>query len=392
MLVIGVKQKDFHYRWVYIEDALQGNIKGIRCPFCDTSLIARKATKDKAAYFSHRKRACRYVRILRKSIHQLPILDYWLYDLSTVELRLFNRLRRKRDLLDNDTFLSFRKTESMVLVLGKENPFFGYEQLGKEKYDTVEKLLNRQLVKIAYHEFGVDVFKISWKSKLLWAKDWSLKKMYLQLQDYWKDWSYQNRWSWSDSTVKGLFAEMGKRNKRAYFYLLEIQLDKQVLHKVGTTMLDYEKLEKWEKRQLKGYGKKIKISCVYYVDSIALVESCIRLKYKKYRFPIGYEKGYFDFKNKFKDFKTDLHQVTLLSNQHRERIKEGLKSAKNVGKRGKESTSQFLEKEKNKRIISFLETESASYSLREIAFQVNCSVNTVRKVKRLWEEQKKGDL
>jgi len=66
-----------------------------------------------------------------------------------------------------------------------------------------------------------------------------------------------------------------------------------------------------------------------------------------------------------------------------------LKKAKNVGKRGKETLTDFLAKPKSKDIIAFLEDTAKNWSLRSIAFNCDCSVNTVQKVKRLWKNQAK---
>ena len=131
MLLFGVKNIDYNYKWIFVEDALQGGIKGIRCPFCDTSLTAQKRTKDKPAYFKHRKRACRYVRIFKRLVHYLPMPNYWLYGLSTEEKRLFNRLRRKRNLMEDDRFISYHQTKTFVLLLGKEDYINGYDKIGK---------------------------------------------------------------------------------------------------------------------------------------------------------------------------------------------------------------------------------------------------------------------
>jgi len=93
MLLFGEKRKPYRESLFFAEDALQGNIKGIRCPFCDVSLIARPATKEKPAHYTHRKRACKYVRHFRKLMHYFPNPDYWLYGLSKEELRIFNSYR-----------------------------------------------------------------------------------------------------------------------------------------------------------------------------------------------------------------------------------------------------------------------------------------------------------
>lgn len=69
-----------------------------------------------------------------------------------------------------------------------------------------------------------------------------------------------------------------------------------------------------------------------------------------------------------------------------------MKTAKNVGKRGKESTADFLAKPKSKDIISFLEDTEENWSLRSIAFNCDCSVNTVQKVRRLWKNEQKERL
>lgn len=180
---------------------------------------------------------------------------------------------------------------------------------------------------------------------------------------------------------------MNERVQEAYFYLLKIKLDDQILYKTGTTILPYEKVEQWEKQELKRYGRHISIEKIYYVDSVSLVEPLIRLKYKKYHYRIGYKTGYFDFKKKFIDFRKDLHQVTLLSDGHKEKIKTALKKAQNVGKRGKETTTGFLSKPKSLKIIELLEDTENDFSLRSMARMAGCSVNTIQKVKRLWEQQ-----
>ena len=387
MLLFGVKIIEGDYAWVYVEDALQGSIRGLRCPFCDTSLIAQKRTKDKPAYFKHRKRACRYVRIFRRLVHYLPLPDYWQYGLFVEELRLFNRLRRKRNLMDDDRFISYHQTKTFVLLLGNEDPIYGFDQLGKTKHDYVEKLLAWKLIKIRNFKFGVDIFEIAWKAKALWAKDWPLKKYYLETVDYWESWFRYSRWD--DWTINNLFHAMDRRMKKAHFYLLKIKLDDYIIYKTGTTTLSYEKIEKWERKMLKGHAKRVVIEQIYFVDSIALVEPFIRLKYKKYAYPIGPQMGYFDFKNKLASFRQDLHQVILLTDFHKTKIKKGLEKATNVGKRGKESIADFLAKPKNRDIISFLEDTEETHSVRAIARYMLCSVNTVRKVKALWEQQSK---
>jgi len=69
-----------------------------------------------------------------------------------------------------------------------------------------------------------------------------------------------------------------------------------------------------------------------------------------------------------------------------------LKNAENVGKRGKETIAGFLAKPKSLKIISFLEDEEENWSVRSIAYETFSSINTVRKVKKLWEEQLKNVL
>lgn len=388
MLVFGTKYNGgLSHKWIYIEDALQGAIKGLRCPFCDTALLAKKPTKDKPAHFTHRKRACPYVRFLRRSIKYLPAPQYWLYGISLGEKRLYNKLNRQRRYMDNDKFVSDHRYQKTTHLLGKPHPYLGYEDLGKAKKDTLEKLLERKLVQIAYHEFGLDVFELSWKTKLLWDENQSLKEIYLTVKDEWAHWQKRNRWE--DWTVNALFSQADRRIKKAFFYLLKITIDDKAIYKTGTTVLAYDKVEKWEYKQLKTKRNQVNIEKIYYTDSIALIEPFIRMKYKKYIYKIGYQTGYFDFKKKYKEFKKDLHQVTLLSKQHREKIKVGLKTAKNVGKRGKETMSDFLAKPKSKDIISFLEDTEENWSLRSIAFNCDCSVNTVQKVKRLWQNEQK---
>jgi len=388
VLVFGTKyNRGLSHKWIYIEDALQGAIKGLRCPFCDTALVAKKPTKDKSAHFSHKKRACPHARFLRRSIKYLPAPQYWLYGISLGEKRLFNKLHRQRRYMDNDKFISDHRYQKTTNLLGKPHPYLGYEDLGKAKKDTLEKLLERKLVQIAYHEFGLDVFELSWKTKLLWDENQPLKNIYLTVKEEWEHWQERSRWE--DWTVTNLFSQASKRIKKAFFYLLKITIDNKVIYKTGTTVLSYEEIEKWEYQQLKNKRNQIDIEKIYYTDSIALIEPFIQYKYKKYRHKIGYQTGYFDLKKKFPDFKQDLHQVTLLSKQHREKIKEGLKKAKNVGKRGKETLTDFLAKPKSKDIIAFLEDTAKNWSLRSIAFNCDCSVNTVQKVKRLWKNQAK---
>ena len=81
--------------------------------------------------------------------------------------------------------------------------------------------------------------------------------------------------------------------------------------------------------------------------------------------------------------------MILLTDFHKAKIKKGLEKAANVGKRGKESISDFLAKPKNRDIIAFLEDTEETHSIRAIARYMLCSVNTVRKVKALWEKQSK---
>ena len=387
MLLFGTKIIDYDNAWIFVEDALQEGIRGLRCPFCDTSLIAQKRTKDKPAHFKHRKRACRYVRLFRRLVHYFPIPAYWQYGLSVDELRLLNRLRRKRDLMEDGRFISYHQTKTFVLLLGREDPIYGFDKLGKTKYDYVEKLLKWKLIKIRNHQFGVDIFELSWKAQALWAKDWSLKKYYLEIVDYWESWLRYNRWD--DWTVNHLFHAMERRMQKAHFYLLKIKLDGYTIYKTGTTTLPYEKIEKWERKMLKGQAKRVSIEQIYFVDSIALAEPFIRLKYKKYAYSIDHLTGYFDFKNKLSDFRQDLHQVILLTDFHKEKIKKGLQKAVNVGKRGKENISDFLAKPKNRGIIALLEDSEETHSVRAIARYMECSINTVRKVKGLWEKRLK---
>ena len=51
MLLFGTKIIDYDSAWIFVEDALQGGIRGLRCPFCDTSLIAQKKNKGQARLF-----------------------------------------------------------------------------------------------------------------------------------------------------------------------------------------------------------------------------------------------------------------------------------------------------------------------------------------------------
>lgn len=401
MLVFGLKgvkvdsdweeyedYEDYDWVWIYIEDALQEGAKNLRCPFCDVPLTAKKATKNKAAHFAHRRSACGATRQLRKYIHYLPIIDYWLYDLKPTELRLFNRLRRKRADMDEDKFISYHTHTSKVMLYGAEQALFGYKDLGTSKSDYVEKLLDRQLIKVYRHSFGVDIFELSWKSKMLWAKDWTLKQYYQEISRHWTHWL--QRVYWQDFLLDNFFRAMNRRLEDTHFYLLKIELDDKILYKTGTTILPYEEVARWEKRQLKRHGKEISIEKIYYTDSISLVEPFIRLKYKRYRYSIGHQTGYFDFKNKFADFKKDLHQVTLLSKGHKEKIKKALKTASNVGKRGKETTPGFLSKPKSLKIIELLEDTENDFSLRSMARMVGCSVNTIQKVKQLWEQEQQN--
>lgn len=385
MLVFGIKYLEgLSDKWVYIEDALQGGIKGLSCPFCDIPLVAKKPTKNKPAHFTHQGRVCPYVRFLRRSIIYLPAPQYWLAGFSLGEKRLFNKLHRQRRYMDNDKFISDHRYQKTTRLLGKPHPFLGYEDLGKAKKDTLEKLLDRKLIQVDYHEFGLDVFELSWKSKLLWEESLSLKEIYQTVMDEWEHWLDRNRWD--DWTVNALLNQVDRRIKKAHFYLIKIIIDNKVIYKTGTTLLSYNKVEQWERKQLKNKGKQIVLEKIYYTDSIALIEPFIQNKYKKYRYKIGNYTSYFDFKKKFIEFKKDLHQVTLLTNQHREKIREGLKKATNVGKRGKESITDFLNKPKSRDIISFLEDTEENWSLRSIAFECNCSVNTVQKVRRLWQK------
>jgi len=179
---------------------------------------------------------------------------------------------------------------------------------------------------------------------------------------------------------------MKRRVQKAHFYLLKIELDGHIIYKTGTTTLPYEKIEKWEQKILKGHAKRVSIEQIYFVDSIALVEPFIRLKYKKYAYPIGHQLGYFDFENKYTDFRQDLHQVVLLTDFHKAKIKKGLAKATNVGKRGKESNADFLAKPKSRGIISLLEDTEEIHSIRAIARYMECSINTVRKVKAFWKK------
>lgn len=389
MLVFGVKDRYHAYnKWVYIEDALQAGVKGLHCPFCSTILVAKQPTKDKPAHFSHKKSVCRYIRILRRIIIHFPTPDYWLFGISLGEKRLFNKLKRERNKMDDDKFLSYHKLKKTTTLFGKHHPIFEYELIGKANGDTLEKLLKRQLIKLTYHEFGLDAFELSWKTKLLWTEDWTLKEIYHGIQDYWETWQEQNRWD--DWTVNDLFSEMYQRMESARFYLVKITVDGKILYKVGTTIWAFGTIKKWIRQQLKRHGKEITIEKIYYVDSIAMIEPFIRIKYKKYQYKIGYHPGYFDFKKRYPTFKKDLHQVTLLSEQHREKIMQGLQKAINVGKRGKESITGFLAKSKSQSIIQLLKSDTPP-SLRNIAFQTGSSVNTVRKVKKLWEEKGKKD-
>lgn len=382
MLVFGVKDRyHIHGKWVYIEDALQVGSKNLYCPFCDASLVAKNPTKDKPAHFSHKGSVCRYVRILRRIIIHFPTPDYWLYNISLGEKRLFNKLKRMRFKMDNDKFISFHQLKKTTTLLGKHHPYLQYEPLGKVSNDTLEKLYKRQLLRLTYHEFGLDTFELSWKTKMLWNDDWTLKEIYQGIQEHWETWRENNRWD--DWTVNDLFSEMYERIEKAHFYLVKIVLDGKVLYKTGTTIWAYRTVERWIKGQLKRYGKEISIEKIYFVDTIALIEPFIRTKYQKYQFKVGHHPGYFNFKKYYPTLKKELHQVTLLSEQHRAKIVKGLETATNVGKRGKESLDGFLAKPKSQSIIQLLESPTPP-SLRQIAFQTGSSVNTVQKVKKLW--------
>ncbi len=392
MLFFGEKRKPFRESLIHAEDALQGNIKGIRCPFCHVSLIARPSMKEKPAHYTHRKRACKYVRHLRKLMYYFPNPEYWLYGLTKEELRIFNRLKRRRALMETDRFISYHKTENQVLLLGKETYYGGYEDLGKAKYDTVEGLLKRKLIQLYNHSWGADVFELSWRTQFLWEVESTLKEQYLKVREDWDIWWRDSVFThWDNFSLLWIFRSVNDRIKEASFYLLKIIVNEKILYKTGTTILPYEQLEKWERRQAKELGSKIIIEPIYFCDTISLVEPLLRLKYKKYIYKIGDKKGYFDFGNKFKDFKMDLHQVILLSDQHKEKIRASLKNNDRVGKRGKESTVAFLAKPRSKEIISFLEDPEEVHSIRAISNYTGYAINTIRKVKSLWEAEVNND-
>ena len=161
-------------------------------------------------------------------------------------------------------------------------------------------------------------------------------------------------------------------------YFLEIHTTQETFYKIGITQREVSERIGEIKSFLKAQNIEIKnIAPLYCLRGLALAEAYFKKKFLKYKKEIDNATEYFCFdKPTLKEVSKQLHQLYLMSDTHKEKIKKALVSRSSTVRKA-ETESRFLEKPKNKEIAALL---AEGIALREIERRTKASINTIRKV------------
>lgn len=367
------KQKD---DLVFIGDVKSGKTNLV-CPYCSGDLIAKKG-KITSHHFAHTKESC--LESKQSDIYkQLPLFDFFRLGITsnTQVIVLRNLIDEVGKNCKNWSFYAPHEKYGEVWFFKDRQ---SYKEFGQRIYSLRKKYLHLfielgflERVTNKYATYDNVNFKVSEKGKAF-ALLFTLKAFYT--------WTNQVFEQIKDDNT-GIVQAMQNRLQNHSLYFIKVDATNSegitdAFYKIGITSRSYDvRIAEIRTFLLKHY-KTVNISKRYYLDKVAIVEGYFKAKFAKYQFKIGRATEYFKFpKTALKAVNQELNQVALITDFHKRRIKQGIKNAPNIGKRGKGKVP-FLEKPKSKEIIKHLKTGA---SLRDIRKATGYSINTIRKVK-----------
>lgn len=396
-MIFLVYGKDEDENLVHISESASGLGCGLSCPFCGGALVARKGRKV-AHHFGHKVDSCKPALSLidfipsyegyynlgltptqRKALHIIinrwgdePFHAEWNYGYDAYSVLRDEGLGRPKQVLDTlreKGFLVLVEEEQkgwrvspVVKVTDKARAFAC--ELSLLDFGRFMNLEFERVYEYLESKTRIDVNSTRAPTELLER----------ERQDY--------------EVALRMLEQERKRIVANYLYFIEIEAkDKQLyehkrFYKVGITSRVVEERIGEIKTFLKKYYKNLTITALFYLDSVSFVEGYFKAKFRENRLEIGRATEYFDFEDVTAVI-NELERLTLLTDFHKERVKEGMAKARARGKKlgrpaKKEKVARFLKKPKSKHIAMLLKE---GLGLREVQRRTGYSINTIRKVK-----------
>lgn len=320
------------------------------CPFCD-NLITAKRGRIKIHHFAHQKgESC-------IGMDGLSSLDFQMY---------FNLSASQKEIVEK---IAESSATSFELSYSHSNSYMSfYDFLSKENTYRVNKpfktfkSLNSKGFFNYLDEYRFEANELS--------QIYTLKMPYKKTLKF-----FENQFLNSTSDA---INSMYQKLNNCHLYFIDITTPNERFQKIGISN-NYKRREKEIYSFLKKHYEEVYIKPIL-LSKIAILEHYFKKKNQSNQFKIGTASEYFKFSDQeISTLKKELKASFFAKKEHRDKIMNGLKR-KSSNVRKSESQNTFLEKPKNVSIAKLL---NQGYSLRGVAKELDCSVNTVRKVKSL---------
>ena len=363
---------------VHIGDYVKG--QKASCPYCGNDLIAKKG-KVMTHHYAHKKDESCLDTSKTGGIVKLPFFEFMRLGLTNAQLEnlamlpsffyegSFNRIKYNY----NGNWLgSDGKGRSSYIKNYYSYLFVGMGLMvshGKEEYTMGGQ----------YHKWKERYWKYSLteRAKIVLCQ-YSLKAYY--------KFCLKEKGDGLGDIEKDMLKSMIKRFEGLTLYFAQLSLalptSNETVYKIGVTSRSVgermDEVRQHVAKRLKIQKDDVTIDIVKAIKGVGVVEQYFIGKHRKQRLRVdGKDFGmeYFMFSDKdVKAIKKELHDLYLVSDEHKERTKKAMKGKDTRRGKGK---VPFMEKPKSVAIARLI-NEGAS--LREVARRIGCSINTVRKV------------
>lgn len=339
---------------VYISDLKRG--EKVYCPYCDGQLIGKKG-KIIQHHFAHKEKSC-LGATNSKFLVNTPFFEFLRLGLTNAQISNLN-----------DFYDKFYMPDTYY-----KKPFFWED---REEHKALWS--NYRVCK--YPEFFKENKFIRHKSNDIYHIDTKTKVVLcrLELKEYYKYCKSISMDKFQSSLEQSMLELMITRMRVYKLYFIRVKTPiysaKRFIYKIGVTQRELKDRLKEIRSYLQKKIGQHEIKVIKELEGAGFVEPYFKAKFQKFNYAdLGTE--YYVLNNEdANNIQSELSQLNLITDAHKQKIKTSIIGT-NVGKRGGDKA--FLEKDKSKRIIEFLEQ---GLSLRKVAEAAGCSVNLVRKVK-----------
>lgn len=360
----------------------------LRCPYCGRELIVKKG-QIKKHHFSHLHEICNALR--RKTLVGLPIYDSFDLGLSPKYLEFLNDLweQAKTQKYPNNPHIPLFLPVDADL-LHEIGVFKWNDWRRRDEITKLGKIVVGGLSLMLFNAEQEDKFK----SRLEFLEKQILKSKSELIE---KELSYA-------ITDYKLTLEQYRNILKTNLYFLEIKADNDVLHKIEVTKENIEQAMDAIKLDLERHFDTVSIKSLGCWNYRGSIEYYFKHRYQAFNYSLDNSVNYFKFDDikpvlrdlrRMKPKQLGEHEREILEDKPFDKvllslyIRHGMQISVNDGIHiGRplhrcESAEKFLAKPKNQMVIAVLKK---GFSLRQTASEAGVSVNTVRKVKAVLEQ------